>query len=564
MLDLKTSIDPIIRERMISRYLTIDGRALRLLTEAGMNWLRANQEVVNALNVFPVPDGDTGTNMVLTMQAAWDEIATQGERSISKVAQGIAHGALMGARGNSGVILSQLWRGFARALDETDNMDVQQFAQALQEARDTAYRGVVRPVEGTILTVSSDVAKAAGEASQNGVSSILELLEIVVDAADDSVQRTPELLPVLKEAGVVDSGGIGLYFIFDGMLRSVYRMPIDQALASVQPLSALNLDRAMESIEPGQDWEVVIDFRPQDSFDLQAYFRQLEIMGTSIQLGEGDGMYRMHIHVPDQTEYEPIDFTRKQGTITNIAIENLMVMMEDQSKQQGFQHLKLASVEPNQIAAVTVAPGMGIARTLASLGAAALIEGGQTMNPSTQEILDAFENLPTDKIIILPNNKNIVLAANQAAKLTVKEVAVVPSVSIPQGIAAMLALDPDGDFAEVVRAMSDSLADIQSAELTVATRSVEIDGVNCSEGQAIGLLNGKLAVSGDDLGECLIKILEMIYPENAELITLFYGADLSTINANQLADRVRERWPNQEIELVDGGQPHYQIILSVE
>lgn len=564
MLDLKTSIDPIIRERMISRYLTIDGRALRLLTEAGMNWLRANQEVVNALNVFPVPDGDTGTNMVLTMQAAWDEIATQGERSISKVAQGIAHGALMGARGNSGVILSQLWRGFARALDETDNMDVQQFAQALQEARDTAYRGVVRPVEGTILTVSSDVAKAAGEASQNGVSSILELLEIVVDAADDSVQRTPELLPVLKEAGVVDSGGIGLYFIFDGMLRSVYRMPIDQALASVQPLSALNLDRAMESIEPGQDWEVVIDFRPQDSFDLQAYFRQLEIMGTSIQLGEGDGMYRMHIHVPDQTEYEPIDFTRKQGTITNISIENLMVMMEDQSKQQGFQHLKLASVEPNQIAAVTVAPGMGIARTLASLGAAALIEGGQTMNPSTQEILDAFENLPTDKIIILPNNKNIVLAANQAAKLTVKEVAVVPSVSIPQGIAAMLALDPDGDFAEVVRAMSDSLADIQSAELTVATRSVEIDGVNCSEGQAIGLLNGKLAVSGDDLGECLIKILEMSYPENAELITLFYGADLSTINANQLADRVRERWPNQEIELVDGGQPHYQIILSVE
>jgi len=564
MLDLKTSIDPIMRERMISRYLTVDGRALRQLTEAGLNWLRTNQEIVNALNVFPVPDGDTGTNMVLTMQAAWDEIASQGERSISQVAQGIAHGALMGARGNSGVILSQLWRGFARALDEIDVMGVQQFAQALQEARDTAYRGVVRPVEGTILTVSTDVAKAASEASQNGVSSILEMLEIVVDAADDSVQRTPELLPVLKDAGVVDSGGIGLYFIFDGMLRSVYRMPIDQALASVQPLSALNLENAMESVEPGQDWEVVIDFRPQDSFDLQSYFRQLETMGTSIQLGEGDGMYRMHIHVPDQAEYEPIDCTRKQGTITNIAIENLMVMMEDQAKEQGFQHLKLASVEPDQIAVVTVAPGKGIARAFASLGAAALIEGGQTMNPSTQEILDAFENLPTDKIIVLPNNKNIVLAANQAAELTVKEVAVVPSVSIPQGVAAMLALNPDGDHAEMVRAMSDTLADVQSAELTVATRSVEIDGVNCSEGQVIGLLNGKLAVSGDDLGDCLIKTLEMCHPENEELITLYYGADLSAINANQLADRVRERWPNQEIELVDGGQPHYQIILSVE
>jgi DAK2 domain fusion protein YloV len=564
MSEFKTLVNNEVRERMISRYSTIDGRVLRLLTEAGLHWLRANQQVVNALNVFPVPDGDTGTNMVLTMQAAWDEVATLGERSIGEVAHGIAHGALMGARGNSGVILSQIWRGFARSLDDVENMDTRHFARALAEARDTAYRGVVKPVEGTILTVCADVAKAAEEAANNGVSSVLEMLELIVDAADDSVQRTPELLPVLKEAGVVDSGGIGLYFILDGMLRSVYRLPIDQALASVQPLSALSLDSAMESVEPGQDWEVVIDFRPLDDFDMQVYFRALESMGTSIQLGEGDGMYRMHIHVPDQTEYEPIEFTRKQGTITNIAVENLMIQLEDQAQQEGFEYLKLTAVEPNQVAAVAVAPGMGIARVFASLGAAALIEGGQTMNPSTQEILESFENLSTDKIILLPNNKNILLAANQAAELTVKNVAVIPSVSIPQGVAAMLALVPDGQFDHVVDAMTKSLDDVQSAALTIATRSVEIDGIHCAEGQVIGLLNGRLSVSSNDLTECLDGILAKSVNEDAELITIYYGADLNAMQANQLADRVRERWPNQEVELVEGGQPHYQIILSVE
>lgn len=564
MSDIKEAVNPSVRERMISRYQTIDGRVLRLLTEAGLHWLRANQQVVNALNVFPVPDGDTGTNMVLTMQAAWDEVANLGERSISAVANGIAHGALMGARGNSGVILSQIWRGFARSLDGADSMNAEQFAKALNVARETAYRGVVRPVEGTILTVCADVAKSAGESINNGVHSVLELLEIIVAAADESVQRTPELLPVLKEAGVVDSGGIGLYYILDGMLRAVYRLPIDQALATVQPLSSLTLDSAMEAIEPGQDWEVVIDFRPDESFDMNTYFHKLESLGTSIQLGEGDGMYRMHIHVPDQTEYEPIEYTKKMGTITNISLENLMVQLEDQSQEEGFLNLKLARVEPDQIGVVAVAPGMGIARVFASLGAAALIEGGQTMNPSTQEILESFKNLPCDQIILLPNNKNIILAANQATELSVKKIAVIPTVSIPQGVSAMLALDPDGDFESVVEAMTSSLDEIQSAALTVATRSVEIDGIHCAEGQVIGLLNGRLAVAGNDVAECLYDLLSKAVSEEAELITLYYGADLTAMQANKLADRVREQWPNQEVELVEGGQPHYQFILSVE
>jgi len=557
------SIDEETRQRLYKRSQSIDGRVLSQLTKAGLTWLRTNQEAVNALNVFPVPDGDTGTNMVLTMQAAWHEIETLGERSIGKVARAIAHGALMGARGNSGVILSQLWRGFARALDDFPSMDTGLFVKALSEARDTAYKGVVRPVEGTILTVSSDVAKAAQEALANGATSILEILQIVVTAADESVQRTPELLPVLKEAGVVDSGGIGLFYIFEGMLRASFGQPLDQALSAVQPLSALTLDHAVESIEPGQDWEVVIDFRPNGELDVQRYYEQLQSIGTSIQVGEGDGIYRMHIHVADKKEYEPINCTRELGTITNIAIENLMVQMEGNSTKSDMQ-LRLPSVEPGQIAVVTIAPGLGFARVFASLGAAAIVEGGQTMNPSTQEIHDAIKDLPTDKVIILPNNKNIILAAQQAADFTLKNAIVIPAISIPQGITAMLQLEPDGDLSKIIENMRTAIEEVQSGELTIATRSVEIDDVAVKEGQVIGLLNGKLAVSGDDLSECLIQMLKMSDADHAELITLYYGEDLSIMQANKIADVVRECWPNLEVELVEGGQPHYLIIFSVE
>jgi dihydroxyacetone kinase-like predicted kinase len=326
----------------------------------------------------------------------------------------------------------------------------------------------------------------------------------------------------------------------------------------------LSLEDAQESIEPGQDWEVVIDFQPSAPFDVQSYFDDLDRMGTSIQVGEGDGMYRMHIHVADKNEFEPIEYTRKLGTITNISIENLMIQVEDQSARRGLQHLRLAQVEPGEIGVVVVAPGAGIARIFASLGAAAIIEGGQTMNPSTKEILNAFENLPTDKIIILPNNKNIVMAAKQAAEMTVKKVAVVPSVSIPQGISALLTLEPERELESMTSTMISALNEVRSGSLTIATRSVEIEGVYCSEGQVIGLLDGKLAVSGDDLGDSLIEMIGLTEPEQAELVTLYYGEDLSAKQANALTDRVRETWPHLEVELVEGGQPHYYLILSVE
>ena len=272
----------------------------------------------------------------------------------------------------------------------------------------------------------------------------------------------------------------------------------------------------------------------------------------------------MHIHVPDGSRFEPIKLIDGMGTITNIALENLMIQTADQAKEQGVQDICLEPVEPGQIAIVAVAAGLGIARVFASLGVTAIVEGGQTMNPSTQEILEAFENLPTTKVIILPNNKNIILAAQQACELTVKNVAVVPSVCVPQGIAALFALNRDGDLEENVNAMIASFEDLQAAEITTATRSVEIDGVAVSKGQVISLLNGRLVTAGDDLEQVLTETLTQSKMENAELITLYYGADLTAEIANQLADNIRQKWSEQEVEVIEGGQPHYQLILSIE
>jgi fatty acid kinase len=540
----------------------INGQSMKRLVEAGLIWLRTNQQTVNALNVFPVPDGDTGTNMVLTMQSAWNEIKDLGHRNITDMAGAVSKGALMGARGNSGVILSQLWRGFARGVHGKDILDGPTLARAFSEARDTAYKGVVRPVEGTILTVARGVADAT-EAALASTQDPIEILEIAVKAADEAVQKTPDLLPVLKQAGVVDSGGKGLFFILEGMLRHVYGQSLETPTMSVQPISSMQMQDAMETVEEGQDYEVVVDFMPSDEFNLQRFYSRLEEMGTSIQVGEGEGMYRMHIHVPLDKRYEPIDYIMGLGTITKVAMENLLAQMDDIQKSKASR-IKFASVEPGQIAVVVVSPGAGLSKIFASLGAAATVEGGQTKNPSTQDILNSFENLPTDKVIILPNNKNIIMAANQAKEVTVKQVAVVPSRSVPQGLAAMLSLNPDGELQAVAEKMTKALNNIKTGEITVAVRSVEIDGVKVETGQVIALLDGKLVASSGSLEESCLALLGKAEAGEHELITLFYGENLSHVDANRIADLIRQNYPNQEVEVQEGGQSHYQFILSVE
>jgi DAK2 domain fusion protein YloV len=545
------------------RLKPFDGQALKRLVEAGLSWLKTNQQTVNALNVFPVPDGDTGTNMMLTMTSAYNEIKLSGEKHVGRMAAQVAKGALMGARGNSGVILSQLWRGFARGLQDNEVIDGPGLVRAFVDARDTAYKGVVKPVEGTILTVAKDTA-AAAEAALAETQDPIEILEKCVPAADASVLHTPELLPVLKQAGVVDAGGKGLFYVMEGALRHLRGQPLDTPLATVQPLSALNLDAAMQEVEEGQDYEVVVDFFPGRQFDLHKFYSRLEEMGTSIQVGEGEGMYRMHIHVPLDKRNEPVDYIMGIGTITKVAMENLTAQMNDATSKARGQKLELAKVEPNQIAVVVVSPGLGLSRIFASLGAAAIVEGGQTMNPSTQEILAAFENLPTDNVIILPNNKNIVMAANQAREVTVKKIEVVPSKSVPQGLAAMLVHDPDGDLETVAGRMNKALSSVKTGEITTATRSVEIDGVKVKEGQVIALLDGKLVTAAESVEQAVLDVLQKAGGETHELVTLIQGEFLSQAEANQIADAVRRAYPRLEVELQVGGQPHYQLIVSIE
>jgi len=540
----------------------IDGQSLKRLVEAGLIWLRTNQQVVNSLNVFPVPDGDTGTNMLLTLTSAYNEIKDSGETHFGKMANLVAKGALMGARGNSGVILSQLWRGFARGTQDNETLDAETMVKAFAEMRDTAYKGVVKPVEGTILTVAKGIA-AGTESGYGSDKDAIDILELAVSSADESVKQTPDLLPILKQAGVVDSGGKGLHVIIEGMLRHVYGEPLDKPLVNVQSLSAMNFDSAMQEVEEGQDYEVVVDFFPQGELNLPGFYGRLEEMGTSIQVGEGDGMYRMHIHVPLDKRYEPIDYVMSLGTITKVAMENLMAQMDDISKS-AHKPVKFNTVDPGEIAVVVVSPGNGLSLIFASLGAAAIVAGGQTMNPSTQDILQSFENLPTDKVIILPNNKNIIMAANQAKEVTVKKVAVVPSRTVPQGLAAMLALQPDGEVDEVAEKMIKALSMVKTGEITVAVRNVEIDGVNVKEGQVIALLDGKLVVSADSIEEGCLQLLDKAEAGEHELITLFYGEEMPHPEANRIADIVRAKYPKQEVEVEEGGQPYYQFIVSIE
>jgi hypothetical protein len=538
----------------------IDGQAYKRLIDAGVTWLRTNQQVVNSLNVFPVPDGDTGTNMVLTLNSAWNEIKDLGTKSISEMAAAVSKGALMGARGNSGVITSQILRGFSRGVHEKAVLDADTLVKAFGEARDTAYKGVVKPVEGTILTVIKEVANAT-EAALGSAVDAFEILEVAVKAADEAVKKTPDLLPVLKQAGVVDSGGKGLFFILEGMLRHVYGESLETPTMSVQPMSAMNLQDAMEEVEEGQDYEVVVDFVPTGELDLHSFYGKLEEMGTSIQVGEGDGMYRMHIHVPTENRYVPIDYIMGIGTVTKVAIENLLAQMDDIQKSA---QIKFAPVEPGHIAVVVVSPGQGLSKIFASLGVAAVVSGGQTMNPSTQDILSSFENLPTDKVIILPNNKNIIMAANQAKDVTVKQVHVVPTRTVPQGLAAMLSLIPDGDVAAVAEKMNKAMSNVKTGEITVATRSVEIDGVKVKDGQVIALLDGKLVVSAESVEQGVMDLLAKAEAAEHEIVTLFYGEGMTHAEANRIADIIHKKYSSLEVEVQEGGQPHYQFIISIE
>lgn len=544
----------------------INGQDLKKYFQAGLTWLKTNQQIVNSLNVFPVPDGDTGTNMFLTLKTAYAEIEGESSTNAGSVAKKFAHGALMGARGNSGVILSQILRGFARALDEKEMVDADMLVQALSESRNTAYKGVVRPVEGTILTVIKDVARAS-EKSRQSTNDLSKMLDDIVTAADTSVKNTPELLPILKQAGVVDSGGKGLFFILEGISRYLRGESLEISQEAVVTLSLEQMQESEldEAIEPGQDFEVVVDFEPEGNFNLPIFYEALERVGTSIQVGEGENLYRMHIHVPKEKKYEPIDLVMEYGTVKKVYIENLMEQMKDQkASQAGTTTVKPPAIEAGQIAVVAVSPGDGITKIFYSLGLAAVIQGGQTMNPSTEEIVESFSHFPTDKIIILPNNKNIILAAEAAKHMSNKQVRVVPTRSIPEGLTASLMIDPDGDLDGVVESMNNIIKDVDSGEITTATRSIVINGIDVKSGEVISLLNDELVGSANTLETACDNLLKAVDLDEKEHLTILCGNNVSKEQIESVLTHLRDNYPDLELEVHDGGQPFYQFIIAIE
>ena len=533
-----------------------NGRLLKRLIRAGLAWLAHHQVAINALNVYPVPDGDTGTNMLLTMQSAYEEIHNSPEDEASVIAQKVAHGALMGARGNSGVILSQLFRGFARSLEGVAAFNTIQFAAALREASAMAYKGVIKPVEGTILTVAREAAEA-GVAAAATSPDLIYVLERVVQEARDSVTRTPTLLRVLADAGVVDAGGQGFYVILEGMLRFTKG---DRLLLDAELAEAINLHAPQPETEEGYGYDIQFIINGQD-LKVEEIRARIAAMGESALVVGDSRAVKVHVHCVEPGT--AIAYGASVGSLSRVIVENMQEQYQDFILSKAQQ--PVTPPEPlGGIGTVVVAPGQGLTTVFESLGASAVVSGGQTMNPSTEEILNAIERVPSEDVIVLPNNKNIVLAAEQAKALSAKHVEVVPTVTVPQGISALLALNYQADLATNVRIMTEAAKTIHTAEITTAVRSAQINGIQVQEGKIIGLVDGKLKVKGNSSDAVVMECLREMLVEEHEIITLYYGEPVAADEAQRLADEISGRYPDQEVEVVDGGQPHYHYIISAE
>ncbi|HCU98527.1 MAG TPA: hypothetical protein DGM69_04195 [Chloroflexi bacterium] len=542
----------------------VDGKLMCELTHAGLTWLKANKDEINALNVFPIPDGDTGTNMVLTLQAAYDAIPDPLDplsKDVSLVMKRAAKGALLGGRGNSGIILSQIWRGLSKGLENLDEFDAKQFSVALTTASETAYKNVVNPVEGTILTVIKDISKASITATNKDID-FKELLATIISASKQSVQNTPNLLPILQQAGKVDAGGFGLQIIFEGMLRYLDGKPIDTPPEKqFQPLDKNNIESLLASIDPNQEWEVVIDLEPKEDALLDIFYGKLESLGTSIQIGQGDDLMKVHIHLPTKNRFEPIILAEEIGTIVNVHMENLLHQISPFLPGESRDN---TLINPDQIVVVSVSSGPGFAKIFSSNDSVVNIRGGQTMNASTAEILEAFDSLPNDNIIILPNNPNIILAAEQAAQVSNKNVFVIPTRSMPQGIATMLAFDPDADFKSVCQSMQKNYKDIKTGEVTNATHSTTWNNHKISKGEIIGLCDNELMCVSDSISTCTQTLIEKMVDDDSELITIYYGNNISQEKGEYMKNTIESQLPELEIEIYPGGQPLYHYIISVE
>ena len=586
------------RPRRISVF---DGQDLKKALLAGAAWLEEHREAINALNVFPVPDGDTGSNMSATMQAAIRPIQNSDDTSAGAIAAKLAHGALMGARGNSGVILSQILRGLAQGLDKKQTFNASDLAAALQEAQRLAYRAVLKPVEGTILTVIRETAEAAKQSAERG-DDLVSLLQETVVAARLAVTRTPDLLPTLKQAGVVDSGGQGLCTILEGVWRYVRGeaanvqaepLPAPSAPATQRSSSTTietvgrdlspppSIDRPSASVAQPKKGRVTIE----EEFGYEVVFllrgekldvegiRQtiIDMGGVSTVVAGDEKMLKVHTH----TEWpgKILDYGVSLGSLLDINIENLQEQSLAYAAESAAEHAaedlaetgeeSLAPIT-SQIATVAVVSGTGFEKVFKGLGVSAIVPGGQTMNPSTEEMLAAVNSVASDQVILLPNNSNVILTARQVPNLTGKEVYIVPTETLPQGIAALQSFNYVTDFDTNCKSMTQAISSIQTAEITTAVRSAQIGGVRVREGDYIGLVNGNLVIAGQDINHVIRETLQRMRIDRYEIVTLYFGEDVTAQQAQETAGRIKEQHSHLEIEVIDGGQPYYAYILSAE
>lgn len=537
---------------------TTSGQDLREMFAAATTWLEKSASDIDALNVFPVPDGDTGTNMLLTMRSTMEEAYRAPDRNASAVAQAMASGALMGARGNSGVILSQIWRGLAQGLAEKESFTGSDLADALLQASMMAYKGISNPVEGTILTVVREAASAAQVRAASGSDDLISVMEATVSAANESVANTPSLLPVLRECGVVDAGGQGLYTLLEGALRYLrgeveqmqFRKP--QMIVSNIPLVP-KAPVAEPEVPYGYCTNFVVKGKELDPNKLRT---KLEKKGQSLIVVGDKSTVRIHIHTYDPGSV--IRYATPLGTLHGINIRN----MDEQ--HQDFLKMQKERMPATDIAIIAVVCGDGLTDVFTSLGVMAIVPGGQTMNPSTKDLLQAVESVASDKVIVLPNNKNIVLTAEQVQSLTEKSVKVVPTETIPQGVAALLAFDYEADFETNTQVMNKAKSEVKSIEITRAIRSTQLGGLKIKKKQAIGFLDGDLVAVGDNVIDVLIETLARLDLGEAEVITIYHGADTEPTEAEQVSVTIREQHPQLQVEVVRGGQPHYNYIVSIE
>jgi DAK2 domain fusion protein YloV len=538
---------------------------------AGANNLNKNKQMVDELNVFPVPDGDTGTNMSLTVLAAAREVAKTDTANIYEVAKAAANGSLRGARGNSGVILSQLFRGFSKGLEGLGTADAYAIANAFRQGVTTAYKAVMKPKEGTILTVAKEVAQKASSLADE-TDDLEILLRQTLIYGQEVLDKTPDMLPVLKQAGVVDAGGKGLLCILQGAFDSIAAVEdikLDEpAQAKPVDFSAIaSVDH--EDIEFGYCTEFFINIKNSTDKMMSELKAYLDTIGDSIVAVNDDEIIKIHVHTnrPGQVLEKALTI----GSLSNLKIENMReqhtakIDFDNQAKEQKVETTSIKSKEPKQTAFIAIAMGSGIADIFRSLGVDVVIEGGQTMNPSTEDILEAVEGLNAKNIIILPNNKNIILAAQQAAELTEdKKVIVLPTKTIPQGISAVIGYDETSGMDSAVENMKKLIASVKTGQLTFAVRDTMVNNKEIKQGNILGIVEDDIEVVCENLEKATQEVVDKLIDEDSEIVSIYYGQDVTELEANELAKYIEQNYPDCDIEIHNGQQPLYYFIISAE